>query len=99
MALFAEDATFVEPFTGKVQTHHGKQAIRDSFKDMWREPAPDLKLVVDRVEMDGDQVRADWTCTSSVFPTPMRGYDLFTTNSGHIIRLEVVVTDMPPMGP
>ncbi len=97
MALFADDAVFIEPFSGKVQTHNGIAAIRASFVDMWRDPAPDLKLVLDRVEMDGPEVRADWTCTSPVFPKPMLGRDLFTIASGKIARLEIIVTEMPPM--
>ena len=97
MALFAEDAVFIEPFSGQVQTHEGKPAIRESFKQMFADPAPDMKLQMDRVDMDGDQVRAEWTCTSPVFPEPMRGHDLFTIADGKIARLEVVVTSMPPM--
>ncbi len=99
MALFAEDATLIEPFTGEVKTHTGKPAIREGFSETWKDPAPDLKLTVDRVDLDGANVRAEWTCTSPVFPTPMRGHDLFTIEQGKITRLEVVVTDMPPMGP
>ncbi|MHC4141746.1 MAG: nuclear transport factor 2 family protein [Planctomycetota bacterium] len=98
LALFAEDAVFIEPFSGVVQTHTGKAAIGTSFQDMWRDPPPDLKLTIDRVDLDGDRVRADWTCTSPVFPKPMRGHDLFTISSGRITRLEIAVTDMPPMG-
>ncbi len=97
MALFADDATLIEPFSGKTQTHTGKPAIRESFKSMWEDPAPDLKLMIDRVDKDGDIVRAEWTCTSPVFETPMRGYDLFTIAAGKIARLEITVTDMPPM--
>ena len=63
------------------------------------QPTPDQKLLLDRVDMDGDNVRAEWTCTSPIFATPMRGYDLFTIRDNLIARLEVVVTDMPPMGP
>ncbi len=98
MALFADDAVFVEPFSGEPKTHTGKDAIRASFRDMWREPAPDMKLILDRVDLDGQSVRAEWTCTSAIFPTPMRGYDVFTIASGKITRLEITVTDMPPMG-
>ena len=97
--LFAEDAVFIEPFTGQVQTHNGIEAIRESFRSMWEHPTPDQKLLLDRVDMDGDNVRAEWTCTSPIFATPMRGYDLFTIRDNLIARLEVVVTDMPPMGP
>lgn len=99
MALFAEDATFIEPFSGEPRTHNGVDAIRQSFKDMWSQPGPELNLVMDRVDMDGDVIKAEWTCTSEAFPTPMRGFDLFQITSGKIQRLEVVVTDMPPMGP
>ncbi len=97
MALFAEDAVFIEPFSGEPKTHSGKAAIRASFQEMWREPPPDLKLTLDRLDLDGDRVRAEWTCTSPVFPEPMRGRDLFTISSGKIARLEITVTGMPPM--
>lgn len=99
MALFAENAVFVEPFSGEVRTHTGTDAIRTSFKQMWSEPGPELSLNLERVDVDGDRVRAEWNCTSPAFPEPMRGHDLFTISEGKIARLEVVVTSMPPMGP
>lgn len=99
MNLFADDAVLVEPFSGQSQTHEGKPAIRQSFGDQWKDPPPDLALVVDRIDLDGAHVRADWTCTSPVFPSPMRGYDLFTLDAaGRITRLEIIVTDAPPIG-
>lgn len=98
MSLFAEEAVFIEPFSGVPQTHTGKSAIRESFQSMWANPAPDMSLAMDRVDIDGDQVRAEWTCTSPIFPTPMKGHDLFTISGGKIKRLEVIVTDMPAMG-
>lgn len=98
MALFTEDAVFVEPFSGEPRTHSGKSAIRQSFRAQWQNPAPDLALVLDRVDIDATLVRAEWTCTSPVFPLPMRGYDLFTLDdAGKIARLEIVLTELPPM--
>lgn len=97
MALFADDAVLIEPFTGRVQTHTGKEAIRSSFQEMWKNPAPEVSLNLERVDREGDHVRAEWNCTSTAFPEPMRGYDLFTLRDGKIQRLEVVVTSMPPM--
>lgn len=95
MALFAEGAVFVEPFSGQPQTHAGKEAIRQSFKDQWTNPLPDFRLTLDRVDLDGPQVRAEWTCTSPALPAPMRGYDLFTLNDdGRITRFEIIVTDL-----
>jgi SnoaL-like domain len=98
VALFADDAVLVEPFSGQPQTHRGRGAIRQSFRDQWKNPPPDLTLVVERVDLDGSKIRAEWTCTSPAFPSPMRGYDVLTLNkAGQIMRLEIVVTDAPPM--
>ena len=98
MGLFADGAVLIEPFSGVPQTHVGKSAIRQSFRDQWKNPLPDLTLVLDRVDLDGSLIRAEWTCTSPAFPSPMRGYDLFTLNdAGQISRLEIIVTEAPPM--
>jgi hypothetical protein len=98
MGLFAEEAVFIEPFSGQPQEHSGKTAIRQSFRDQWQNPLPELSLVLDRVDLDGPVIRAEWTCTSPFFPTPMRGYDLFTLDdAGKIERLEIFITEAPPM--
>ena len=81
-------------FSGKPRTHEGFDAVRDAFRDTWKEPPPpDMKLVLDRADRDGEHVKADWTCTSPVFPAPMKGYDLFTIRDGKIARLEIVVIE------
>lgn len=97
LALFAEDGVLVESFTGHVQTHIGKPAIRAGLAEMGRNRAPDLSLKLERVDMDEDRIRAEWTCTASVLPSPIRGYDLFTIRSDKIARLEIIITEMPPM--
>jgi len=82
--------------SGRVQTHSGKAAIRNSFRDQWKNPVPDLKLILNRVDLDGPLIRAEWTCTSPAFPRPMRGYDLFTVDpTSKIKRLEIIVTEAP----
>ena len=94
MSLFAADAVLIEPFSGEPRTHEGFDAVREAFRETWKEPPPpDLKLVLDRADRDGDRVRADWTCTSPVFPAPMKGYDLFTIRDGKIARLEIVMVE------
>jgi ketosteroid isomerase-like protein len=98
ISLFADDAVFVEPFTGQNQTHNGKPAIRASLAAMWQNRAPDLTLTLDRVDLDGDVVRADWTCTSAMMPGPMRGRDFLKTRDGKISRLEIIITEMPSFG-
>lgn len=97
MRLFHDDAVFIEPFGGQPETHNGAREIRQSFKAMWEQPLPDMRLQIDRVDLDGQQVRAEWTCHSSAFPKPMKGHDLFTIRDGKIARLEIIVTDAPPM--
>jgi hypothetical protein len=92
LSLFQEDAVFIEPFSGQPVSHVGLDAIRDSFREQTAHPLPDMCLTLDRVDMDGALLRAEWTCTSSAFPSPMRGYDLFTIKDGKIARLEIVVT-------
>jgi ketosteroid isomerase-like protein len=98
LALFSEDAVLVEPFAGSMQTHTGKQAIRGSLNEMSQNRAADLTLKLDRVDMDGSAVRAEWTCTSTSMPGPMRGYDMVTIRGGKISRLEIFITEMPAMG-
>ncbi len=97
LGLFTEDAVLVEPFTGRSQTHRGKPAIRASVEEMGKNRAPDMALALDRVDLDGGRVRAEWTCTSAMLPGPMRGYDLLTIRAGKISRLEIYLTEMPPL--
>jgi hypothetical protein len=99
VGLFTDDATLIEPFTGQNQTHTGKTAIRGSLKIMWQNRAPDLRLTVDRIDMDGASIRAEWTCTSMLLAGPMHGYDLLDVRDGKIGRLEIVITEMPAFAP
>ncbi len=95
--LFADDAVVIEPFSGQPRTHRGKKDIMAWFLEAVAEMPPDMTLKLDRLDMDGDRVRAEWTCMASVFPTPMRGYDLYKIVRGKIEHAEFVVTEMPPM--
>ena len=88
-SLFADDAVYVEPFSGTERTHRGRAQIEACFAGSWKETPPDLGLSVNRVDVDGDVVRSEWTCTSPAFETPVRGVDLCTVNAGRITRLEV----------
>jgi hypothetical protein len=95
MSLFRDDAVFIEPFGGEPVAHRGHEAIRASFQQQTAHPLPDMVLNLERVDVDGAVVRAEWTCASSAFPSPMRGHDLFTIKDGKIDRLGIVVTGMP----
>ena len=89
IALFADDAVYVEPFSGQPRTHAGAEAIGRTLRSSFDQSPPDLTLTVDRVDVDGDVVTTTWTCTSPAFPAPMRGRDVCTVQSGRIARLEV----------
>ena len=88
-ALFAEDAVYSEPFSGQVRTHEGKAAIESYLRASWETTPPDLTLEVDRIDVDGAQVRSEWTCRSPAFPQPVRGVDVCHIKEGKIARLQV----------
>ncbi len=89
MSLFADDAVYVEPFSGAPRTHAGKPAIRAVMAEGWKYPLPDMRLTIDRVDVDGVSVRATWTCTSPGLPGGKgRGENLFVLKEGRIHRLE-----------
>lgn len=91
-ALFAEDAVYVEPFTGHTREHVGKPAIVACIRASWEHAPADLVLEVNRVDVDGELVCSEWTCRSPVFPAPVRGVDRCTVRGGRIARLEVQFT-------
>jgi len=86
--LFADDALYIEPFSGEALAHVGKAAIRQSFIDSQRNAPPDMTLTLDQVEVDSECIRSVWTCSSPAFAHPMRGQDLWTLNDAKIVRLE-----------
>lgn len=96
--LFAEDAIYVEPFTGAPRTHTGRAAIEQCMRDSWKDAPPDLELVVNRVHVDGQIVRSEWTCNSPVFETPVKGVDVCEVNDGLICRLEVAHSSLHEPG-
>ncbi|MCB9676300.1 MAG: nuclear transport factor 2 family protein [Alphaproteobacteria bacterium] len=92
LALFAEDAVYVEPFSGAERTHRGHAAIRAMLRDSQADAPPDLVLVVHRIEVDAGGVFADWSCSSPVFPAPVHGTDRYVLRDGRIARLETRFT-------
>ena len=92
MALFADDAVYVEPFSGTPVTHEGKDAIRATMRRGWQYPMRDMTITVDRVEVSGETVTAAWTCRSPDLPGGAgRGTNRFTLRAGKIVRLETTV--------
>jgi ketosteroid isomerase-like protein len=90
--LFAENGVYVEPFSGR--THTGREAIR-RFLTGSQGQLPDVRITVDRIDVEGETVESSWTCESSAFAKPSRGRDRFTVRGGKIARLETGI-DEPP---
>lgn len=88
-SLFADDAEYIEPFSGSAKHHVGITQIRAAFEAGWETPLPDMSIVVDRVDVDGAVVRAHWTCVSPALPGgAMSGLNVFHIDEGRIRRLE-----------
>ncbi len=94
VALFADDAVYMEPWS--TMTSHteivGRASIAAWFTESLAKMPADFTLTINRLDLEGDTVRSDWTCTSAVFPGPMQGHDLFTIRDGKIARLETYLS-------
>jgi SnoaL-like domain len=100
VSLFSDDGEYIEPFSagGRPSAHRGAAAIRAFFQESFAGPlGHDVRLTLERLDVDAGRLRSEWTCEMPMFPRPLRGYDLYTLEGGKIKRLEVNVTDMPPM--
>lgn len=97
VALFDDEAVYVEPFSGQPQVHTGKDEIRAFFEVALRQHLKGVRLTLDRLDIDGSRLRSEWTCHLPMFTGPMRGFDLLNLRDGRIVRLETTVTELPPM--
>lgn len=89
MSLFADDAEYIDPFTGSPRTSRGKEAIRSTLREGWDEPLPEMELQVQRIDIDGSHVTSEWTCTSPALLNPVRGRDRYEIEDGKVRRLVV----------
>ena len=92
--LLSDDAVYVEPFSGG--THTGRAEIR-AFLEHSQGDLPDVRITVERINVEGDNVTTEWTCESSAFATPSRGRDQFTIRDGKIARLETSIVQPPEL--
>ncbi len=88
-AIFADDAVYIEPFSGAPTEHRGKEAIMETMRAGWAHPLPDMTISTDRIDVAGDEVVVAWTCSSPGLPGGEgRGVNRFTLRGGKITRLE-----------
>jgi ketosteroid isomerase-like protein len=93
VALFAEDAVYVEPFSGG--EHVGREAIRAWLRGSWADRPPAITITVERLQVVEQVVEASWVCESAAFARPARGRDRFTIRDGRIARLETELLEPP----
>lgn len=93
LALFTDDATYVEPFSGSDLPAEGKAAVCERLRSGWETPLPAMELDVLVVEIVGDVATARWECRSTALPAPVRGTDRYEFAGGLIRRLEVTIDE------
>ena len=96
MSVWTDDAVYVEPFSGQGERreHAGKEAIHAFFKQSYEGHMTPLRITLDRLDVDGDRLRSEWTCLMPGMPE-FRGHDVYTIRDGKIARLEIYVDSMP----
>ena len=99
LSLFHDDGQYVEHFSGQPRVHQGRPAIAEWLAGSMQYQPPDISITVDSIDIDGDTIRAAWTCVSSAFESPARGIDTYDTRAGLIQRLETVITQQPGLRP
>jgi SnoaL-like domain len=74
--LFTDDV-YLEPFSagdGQIRTHIGNHVIAEFFKDSVNHRSPDMVVTVNRIDAEGDRLRAEWTCTLQFLPSRCAGW-------------------------
>ena len=98
VSLFGDEAEYIEPFSvqGQHTNHRGIGAIRSYFHETFRGPmSGQVKLTIDRLDVDGDQLRTEWTCEMPIVPAPFNGYDTYLIRDGKIQRLQINLAGGP----
>jgi hypothetical protein len=91
--LFDDEAVYVEPFSGQPTVHTGKAEIRAFYEYALTHHMQGARLVLERLDLDGERLRATWSCQVPAFPEPLHGFDLLSLRDGRIVRLETTLSE------
>ena len=88
--LFTEDAIYSEPFSkgGAPTAHEGRDAIVDWLAASFEQGNKGVTITLDRLDVDGESMLAEWTCVGPMLPGPMKGHDRYRLRDGQIASLE-----------
>jgi ketosteroid isomerase-like protein len=88
--LFTDDAVYREPFSkgGELTTHTGRPEIVGWLGASFEQGNKSVTITLDRLDVDGDTVVAEWTCVGPMLPGPMKGHDRYRVRDGRIAELE-----------
>ena len=97
-AMFAPDAEYAEPFSGRDGPHRGPEAIVAAFAGSRSDAFDDAVIELGRVEVDGETITVRWTCISQAIPGGRgSGSNVFRLRDGRIVSL-VTTLDMGDAG-
>ncbi|MEM8539528.1 MAG: nuclear transport factor 2 family protein [Pseudomonadota bacterium] len=92
--MFAEDATYSEPFSGQSEPYRGSAAIVAAFDASRTDAFDDAVINLSAVEVDGETITVKWTCISEAIPGGSgSGTNVFQLKDGLIVSL-VTTLDM-----
>lgn len=88
--LFTADAVYSEPFSkGGVETvHQGREGIVGWLAASFEAGNKGVTITLDRIDVDGNDIVAEWTCVGPMLPGPMKGHDRYQLKDGRIARLD-----------
>lgn len=93
-SMFAPDATYIEPFSGRTEPHFGREAIVAAFTASRSDAFDDAVIQLGVVDVDGETIAVEWTCISQAIPGGRgSGSNVFTLKDGLIVKL-VTTLDM-----
>lgn len=88
--LFTTDAVYSEPFSrgGEPTVHEGREGIVGWLATSFEAGNKGVTITLDRLDIDGDDVAAEWTCAGPMLPGPMKVHDHYRLRDGRISRLD-----------
>lgn len=90
--LFADDAEYIEPFSGSAEPHRGRSAILRAFDASRSDNFDDAVITLGAVEVSGEVITVHWTCISKAIPGGQgSGTNVFHLSNGKIVLLETTL--------